>query len=206
MSLGNRIKELRKNAGFTQEELGEKVGVQKNAVSKWEKERVKNIPHDTVEKLAEIFGVSSSYIWTGEEMPYFPENIEPLGEMRKIDLYGSIACGEPIWANNQIEDQVDLPSHIRADFALKCRGDSMINARIFDGDIVYIRKQENIENGEIAAVILENEATLKRIYCYPDHVILQPENPMYKPMVFWNEDMNKVRILGKAVSFTSVIL
>ena len=89
---------------------------------------------------------------------------------------------------------------------MTCKGDSMINARIFDGDVVYIRQQQTVENGEIAAVLIDNEATLKRVQLFDDHIVLQPENPMYKPLVFWGDDMNTVRILGKAVAFTSAVI
>ena len=132
-------------------------------------------------------------------------NILPMPEMRKIPLLGTIACGAPVLAEEHIEGQVDIPVNIHADFALTCKGDSMINARIFDGDIVYIRQQDTVENGEIAAVLVETEATLKRVRLFDDHISLEPENPMYKPIVFWNEEMNEVRILGKAVAFTSSV-
>ena len=132
-------------------------------------------------------------------------NILPMPEMRKIPLLGTIACGAPVLAEEHIEGQVDIPVNIHADFALTCKGDSMINARIFDGDIVYIRQQDTVENGEIAAVLIETEATLKRVRLFDDHISLEPENPMYKPIVFWNEEMNEVRILGKAVAFTSPV-
>lgn len=137
-------------------------------------------------------------------MPTAP-NIIPMPGMRKIPLLGSIACGAPILAEEHIEGQVDIPTNIHADFALTCKGDSMINARIFDGDIVYIRHQDTVENGEIAAVLIDNEATLKRVRLFEDHIVLEPENPMYKPLSYWNEEMNSVRILGKAVAFTSVV-
>ena len=91
-------------------------------------------------------------------------------------------------------------------FYLRVTGDSMINARIFDGDVVYIRQQQTVENGEIAAVLIDNEATLKRVQLFDDHIILQPENPMYKPLAFWGEEMNTVQILGKAVAFTSAVI
>lgn len=134
------------------------------------------------------------------------ENIIPMPEMRKIPLLGTIACGAPVFADEHMAGEVDIPSNIHADFALTCKGDSMINARIFDGDIVYIRKQDTVENEEIAAVLIDSEATLKRVKLYDDHIVLEPENPMYKPFVYWNEDMNDVRILGKAVAFTSKVI
>lgn len=133
------------------------------------------------------------------------QNIIPLPTTRKVPLVGAIACGEPILAAENIEGEIDMPDNIRADFALRCKGDSMINARIFDGDIVYIRKQESVENGEIAAVLIGDEATLKRVRLYDDHISLEPDNPMYKPLVYWAEEMNSVKIIGRAVAFTSIV-
>ena len=132
-------------------------------------------------------------------------NILPMPEMRKIPLLGTISCGAPVLAEEHIEGQVDIPANIHADFALTCKGDSMINARIFDGDIVYIRQQDTVENGEIAAVLIETEATLKRFKRLPDRIILEPENPLYDPLVYRKEEMNELRILGKAVAFTSSV-
>ena len=136
--------------------------------------------------------------------PPYP-NIIPMPQMKKIPLIGTIACGAPILAEEHIEDIIDLPGHIRADFALTCKGDSMINARIFDGDIVYVRQQDTVENGEIAAVLIDGEATLKRFKKLPDRIILEPENPLYDPLVYRGEEMNSVHILGKAVAFTSAV-
>lgn len=133
------------------------------------------------------------------------ENIIPLPIMNAVPLVGTIACGEPILAEQNVECMVDVPEHIRADFALRCKGDSMINARIFDGDIVYIRSQPTVEDGQIAAVLIGDEATLKRVRLYEDHIVLEPENPMYRPIVKWGEEMKEVNILGLAVAFTAEI-
>ena len=132
-------------------------------------------------------------------------NIMPVPEMRRIPLIGAIACGKPILAEEHIEEYVEIPKHVTADFALSCKGDSMINARIFDGDVVYIRQQATVENGEIAAVLIDGEATLKRVKFYEDRIALEPENPTYRPIVLWGEEMNTARILGKAVAFTSAV-
>ena len=140
-----------------------------------------------------------------ESITVAAKNIIPMPNMNKVPLVGSIACGAPILAEEHIEDYVDIPRHIPADFALTCKGDSMINARIFDGDIVYIKQQETVESGEIAAVLIDGEATLKRVRLFDDQVVLEPENPMYKPFVYWGEEMNDVRILGKAIAFTSAV-
>ncbi len=126
--------------------------------------------------------------------------------MKTVPLVGTIACGQPITAiEEEVGERVEVPEHVHADFALRCKGDSMINARIFDGDIVYIRQQPEVENGEIAAVRIDNEATLKRVRLLPDRIILEPANPVYDPLVYRGSEMSEVVILGKAVAFTSVI-
>ena len=181
------------------------MGVAEATVQRWESGNIKSIRHEKISKLAEILMVSPSALMGWEQSESLPANIIPMPEMRKIPLLGTIACGAPVFADEHMDGEVDIPSNIHADFALVCKGDSMINARIFDGDIVYIRKQETVENGEIAADLIDNEATLKRFKLYNDHISLEPENPMYKPLVFWNEEMNEVRIIGKAVAFTSSV-
>lgn len=100
---------------------------------------------------------------------------------------------------------IPVPANLDADFAVICKGDSMINARIFDGDIIYIRQQDTVEDGELAAVLIDGEATLKRVKIFDDHISLESENPMYRPIVFWGEKMNHIRIIGKAVAFTAAI-
>lgn len=100
---------------------------------------------------------------------------------------------------------VEAGANIRADFCLRVKGDSMINARICDGDIVFIKKQPDVNDGEIAAVLIGNEATLKRVYKKKNEIILVAENPAYKPLVYKNEELNEIRILGKAIAFQSDI-
>lgn len=136
-------------------------------------------------------------------------NLLPLPKTRKVPRLGTIACGEPILAQENIEDYDKAPEGVNCDFTLKCKGDSMTGARINDGDIVYIRQQDEVENGEIAAVLVddvgESSATLKRVYLYENQIVLQAENPKYSPWVYTGEDMNKVRIIGKAVAFLSEV-
>lgn len=134
-----------------------------------------------------------------------PDNILPLPQTRKIPLLGTIACGEPILATENIECNIDIPDYIHADFALRCKGDSMVNARIMDGDIVYIRQQPDVENGEIAAVLIGDEATLKRVYKAENQVTLMPANDNYPPLVYTGAQLDEVRIIGKAIAFTSAI-
>lgn len=208
--LAKKISDLRAKHGLTLEQVAKQVGVGRSTVRKWETGLIANMRRDKIEKLAKALHTSPGYLmgWETEDsfLPdLLPENILPMPEMRKVPLLGTIACGEPILAEENIEGEVDIPKEIHADFALRCKGDSMINARIFDGDIVYIRQQDTVDNGEIAAVLIDNEATLKRVTLYEDHIVLSPENPMYKPFVFWYEEMNTVRIIGKAVAFTSAV-
>lgn len=208
--LSAKIRDLRAKHGLTLEQVAQQVGVGRSTVRKWETGMIANMRRDKIEKLATALHTSPGYLMGWEDevgitSSYLPANIIPMPEMKKIPLIGSIACGAPILAEEHIEDYVDLPRHFKADFSLTCKGDSMINARIFDGDIVYIRQQETVNNGEIAAVLIGTEATLKRVRLFDDHIVLEPENPMYKPLVYWNEEMNTVRILGKAVAFTSAI-
>ena len=201
-TFGDRIREARKAAGLTQRQLADKIGVSNTSISNWENSFSMPDP-DTIQHLCWALNVQPNYFF-GAALSSIP-GIIPMPEMRKVPLIGTIACGAPILADEHIEEYIDIPRHIQADFALACKGDSMINARIFDGDIVYIRQQDTVENGEIAAVLIDGDATLKRVRIHPDRIILEPENPMYDPLVYRNEEMNTVRILGKAVAFTSTI-
>lgn len=206
MSIGDRIKQRRQEIGLTVDQVAEKIGKNRATVYRYESSEIEKFPIDVLSPLAEALRTTPAYLMGWEDVSgAMPANIMPMPEMRKIPLLGTIACGEPILAVENIEDYVKIPKDMAGDFALRCKGDSMINARIFDGDIVYIRQQDTVENGEIAAVLIDNEATLKRVRLFDDHISLEPENPMYKPLVYWNEEMNNVRILGKAVAFTSAV-
>lgn len=209
-SCADRICKALSIRNMKQVELSEKTGIPKSAISQYCAGAFKPKQHRLF-LIAEALDVDEAWLM-GLNVPMergaslsAVSNILPMPEMRKIPLLGSIACGEPILAVENIEDYVNIPKDMAGDFALTCKGDSMINARIFDGDIVYIRQQDTVENGEIAAVLIDNEATLKRVKLLPDRIILSPENPLYDPMVYRGEEMNNVRILGKAVAFTSAV-
>lgn len=208
MTIGKRIKQLREDKGLTQEDIAKKIGVAIQTIYKYENEIVTNIPLDKLEKIAKALQTTPAYLMGWEKDaaptpdPFSFSNIQPIKKHR-IPLLGEIACGEPIFADEDFEGFIE--SDIEADFALRCSGDSMTGARIMDGDIVLIKKQDMVENGEIAAVIIENEATLKRVYYYPKDgkLILNPENPAYAPLVYVDEELNQIRILGRAVAFYS---
>lgn len=206
---GDVLKQLRIEAKLTQKELSRILGVSESTVGMYERNQ-REPAFEMLEAIADYFNVDMDYL-TGRAsvrrvVSYSPaDNILPFPRMNAVPLVGTIACGAPILSTESVEDYVDMPEHVKADFALRCKGDSMINARIYDGDIVYIHQQPTVEDGQIAAVLIDNEATLKRVHLFPDHVVLEPENPQYRPLVYWENDMNSVRILGLAVAFTSTV-
>ncbi len=203
MNIGDYIKKLRTENGLSQEELGKMLGVQRAAVQKWECGTVKNLKRETIKKLSEIFSVDPSSFIDNDYMSY--ANIIPMPKMNRIPILGTIACGTPILAAENLEGDTVIPEDINADFALRCKGDSMIDARIHNGDIVYIRQQPTVENGEIAAVLIDEEATLKRVYISDNTITLVACNPKYQPFVYTGEQLNQIHILGKAVGFTSTL-
>lgn len=204
------IKQLRESRGLNQEELGSIVGVSDKTVSSWEINRTEP-KMGIVQKLADYFNVTTDYLIKGEvENNSFLEEFNNIYkiETTKIPFLGEIACGDPIFADEDRESYVLAGTDIHADFCLKCKGDSMINARINDGDIVFIRKQDIVNNGEIAAVIIDDEATLKRFYYYKEQnmVILKPENSKYEDIILTNDQLEKVKVLGKAIAFQSDVI
>jgi repressor LexA len=141
------------------------------------------------------------------EMVFSYPDILPLPPTKKLPLLGTIACGEPILAEENIEEYIDVDEEVKADFVLRCKGQSMIEARIYDGDLVYIHQQPDVENGEIAAVLIDNEATLKKVFKYPEKnmVILRAANSSFDDLVYSGSELEAVRIIGKAVGFYSKI-
>lgn len=205
--IGNRIRELRKQNKMTQLDLADRLNVEFSNVSKWE--LGKNNPSmELIQKIAIIFNVSIDYLLGQTDNPSPTEinypNISAVTK-RKIPYLGEIACGKPVFADEKKGVYFDVCSDLKIDFCLKAKGDSMINARIRDGDIVFIREQSMVNNGEIGAVIIGDEATLKRVYYYPEQnrLMLQAENPAYAPLFYEGDELNNIHILGKAVAFQS---
>lgn len=205
LNMGQKIKALREEHGLTLEQVGEAVGVGKSTVRKWETGQIANMRRDKIAALAQVLHTSPAYLMGWKE----EINVDNLFRIdtKKFRLLGNIACGEPIFANEQFEVYVVSGANIDADFCLKAKGDSMIGARINDGDIVFIKQQDMVDDGEIAAVLIEDEATLKRVQynAEENELMLFAENPKYKTMRFTGEELNHIRILGKAVAFQSDI-
>lgn len=200
MAISDVLKARRSELGFTLLEIAKKMGVSEATVQRWESGNIKTLRQGRIAQLAEILKVSPAYLMGWEDQPYGPKPVT----VKKPRL-GRVACGEPILAEENIEGYDDVPDFVDCDFTLTCEGDSMIGARIYDGDTVYVRLQEIVENGQIAVVRIGEETTLKRFYRNGDTVTLMPENPKYAPLVFINDQINEIRILGRAVAFTSMI-
>ena len=205
--LCNNLKKIRKERGLTLEELAKRIGTSKQTIQRYENGVIANVPPEKIEKLAEALAVSPSELmgWDGSGVK--AGGVLPLS-FKPVRLIGDIACGEPIYAEEQYESFAVVGEGVDVDFCLKARGDSMIGARIFDGDIVFIKSQDTVDNGEIAAVIINDEATLKRVYFYPEEqkLILSPENPRYAPLVYVKDELNSIKILGKAIAFQSTVI
>lgn len=209
--IGDIIKNRREELGMTQDELAEKTGYKsRSSINKIEK-GFNDVPRNKLELFSKALHVPTAFFVGGssnditlDDLYEKYNNIHPI-HLKKFPLLGEIACGEPIFADEDKESFVMADNDITADFCLRAKGDSMINARIYDNDLVFIKAMPMVDNGDIAAVIIDNEATLKKVYYYPEkgRLVLYPENPAYEPFIFTGEELNSIRILGKAVYFMS---
>lgn len=209
--ISKRLLQLIEDNDISYGELSKKTNIPKSALQRYATGETEKIPITRIEVIAKALNTTAQFIMGWDENESYNNDIfsipgiNPIPKTYKRPRLGTIACGEPILAEENIEAYDDIPDSIKCDFTLICKGDSMVNARINDGDIVYIKQQSQVDNGEIAAVLIDNEATLKRVYIYEDKVVLQHENTKYPPFVYTKEDMNNIRILGKAVGFTSLL-
>ena len=209
----SRLQEAMKKQGVRAVQVAEATGLSKARISQYVNGRY--IPkYDAICKLAGCLSVSPDWLMGETDDPApaaaaasarsLPENVQPL-HLRPYPMLGAIACGAPIFAFEDGERSYVNAADTTADFCLIAKGDSMIDARIFDGDEVFIQQTDYVRNGEIAAVAVDDEATLKRVYYYPDEqrLVLKPENPAYEPLTFTGEELNHVHVLGKAVAVQS---
>lgn len=211
MILGDLIKRYREDHSCSMDEFARRSGLSKAYISILERNRnpvngKQPIPSlETIKAVSSVIGIDFNEVIAildgTQEVKIsntIPDGFEAIPELDTVPLVGRIACGNPITAEENIEDIVSVPTAWHADFTLRCAGNSM-EPRIQDGDLVAIHKQPEVENGEIAAVRIDCEATLKRVYLYPDRMVLQPENQSYAPIVLVGDEMNTVQIEGKAV-------
>lgn len=208
MNIGKMISQRRKQLGMTLEEVGKAVGVGKSTVRKWETGSISNMRRDRIAKLAAVLQLKpiDFIVDCSECESSININIKPV-EKHRIPFLGEIACGSPIYTDQGFMGYVEAGAEIKADFCLRAKGDSMIGARIHSGDLVFCRKQDTVENGDIAVVIIEDEATLKRFYFYPGKnlVILRAENTDFEDLMYSDSDLEKINIIGKAIFFQSDI-
>ena len=207
-TFSERLKSLRQEKGWSQQRLADELKLSKSSVNMYERgEREPGF--ETMETIADLFNVDMNYLYghtdikiadpiVRSKQPTIPPGFEPMPAMDVVPLVGRIACGTPIMAEENIEQMVCVPSRWHSNFTLTCKGDSM-EPRIHDGDLVAIRSQPEVENGEIAAVRIGEEATLKHVYLHENFIELRPENPAFNSIILSRDDMNDVVIEGKAV-------
>lgn len=206
--LSDRIKALRKERGLSLEQLAEMIGTSRQTVHRYETGVITNIPHEKIEALAAALGTTPARLMGWEINDDFStinnksRTVISQIKTKRMPMLGNVACGEPVFANEEVGYYISANADIAADFCLIARGDSMINARIFDGDVLFVKKQESVDDGEIAVVLVEDEATVKRVYFDRENGILTliPENPTYKPMRYMGSQLDRIRILGRVIS------
>lgn len=205
-NFADRLKRALDLRNMKQTELVEITKISKGAISQYLKGEYEP-KQNNIFKISKALNINPAWLMGKDvemELPLAANNIIPL-KTKKVPLLGTIAAGVPILAEQCFEDYVEYNGNSKVDYCIKVKGDSMINARIYDGDIVFIREQSDVEDGEIAAVLIDDEATLKRVFKMPGRIQLRAENPNIAPMDFTEEQGKSIRILGKAIAFQAII-
>lgn len=194
--IGKRIAEIRRERGYTQDELAEMSRLSRVTLARYETGVIEPGVL-ALGRIADALGVST------DELLCRVDKLPPFINMVKdaVPIVGEIACGQPITAEQNIEGFAELPDGVTADFALRCKGDSMIPT-FQPGDLVLIRQQPEVEQGQIAAVGIDGEATLKRFYRAETGIVLIADNPAYPPQVY--PAGSDIRVYGRAVGYVRV--
>lgn len=202
MELYQKIKSLCVEKGITVSQMCDEIGMSRSNMSALKNGRISTLGQNALMKISEYFGIGVDEL-LGKKAP---RNVLPI-ELKSFPVLGKIACGQPIYAEQNIEAYVPASSGIKADFCVIASGDSMVKAGIEDGDLVFIRIQDIVDDGQIAAVCIGDEATLKRWYYTPEEnkLILVSENPAYKPMMFVGDELDEIRCLGLAVNILKTV-
>lgn len=205
-----RMKQVMNEKGITQAELSKRTGIRASSISDYLNNRYEP-KQDKIYLIAEALSVNPGWLSGRDDSsavpktdPFTLKNIVPI-EKRMVPIIGQIAAGKPILADEHIEAFLPCDTGVQADFGLIVSGDSMIGADIHDGDVVFIRSQPIVDDGQIAAVRIDDDATLKRFYKNPDGCTLVSMNPKYPPMVFNSGNCDSIQIIGLAVAKYSVI-
>lgn len=202
MDFGRNLRRIRLERGMSMAQLAAAVGTSRQTIHRYESGLITNVPHERIMHLAEALTTRPELLMGWDE-PAFHED----APTERIPLLGRVACGEPIFADEEHDSYVTVDRSLHADFCLFACGDSMKDARICDGDLVFVRMQETVDDGEIAVVLIGDETTLKRVYYHANErrLVLMPANPDYPPMIYSGEELSGIRILGKAIAFRSML-
>lgn len=209
MSIGERIKKRRQELNLSVEDVAKVLNKNRATVYRYESDEIENMPTSVLEPLSKILNTTPAYLmgWEDENSDPILENIPGIitpVKLKKIPILGTIACGNPILAEENYDGYFMIDENLPySDFVLRAKGDSMIDANIHEGDLVFFRKQNDVDNGTIAAVLIDDEATLKRVNKSNDTLILQPCNTNYNPIIINKSDNKKVLILGQMVGVYS---
>lgn len=209
MSIGERIKKRRQELNLSVEDVAKVLNKNRATVYRYESDEIENMPTSVLEPLSKILNTTPAYLmgWEDENSDPILENIPGIitpVKLKKIPILGTIACGKPILAEENYDGYFMIDENLPySDFVLRAKGDSMIDANIHEGDLVFFRKQNDVDNGTIAAVLIDDEATLKRVNKSNDTLILQPCNTNYNPIIINKSDNKKVLILGQMVGVYS---
>ena len=202
------IKTRRKELGITLEDIGNYVGVSKATVQRWETGSISNMRRDRIKKLSEILQIAPEILLEAENK--VPELSQPRTALAKIPVLGTVAAGVPITAQEDIIGWEEVPAQwVKNDtvFALKLKGDSM-EPRMTEGDVVIVKKQSDVTSGEIAIVMVDGEATCKKVVKHSDGLVLISNNLKYAPKFFTVKDIDdkNITILGKVVELRARFL
>lgn len=199
MKINDIMRERRKELGLTLKQVAERTGVSEGTISRWESGKISEMRRGKVAAYAKAIDIDPAIIMGWKEISEY-SNLRPVSK-RTFPVLGSVSCGEPVLMTEERSVQIDASDDFDADFVLIARGDSMTGARIHDGDVVFIRKQDTVDNGQIAVVAIDDEATLKRFYKYDDLIVLRAENPAYPDIEIRPGDGKQVHVLGLAIKF-----
>ena len=213
IELGRRIRQRRQELDKTQGDIASQIGVAVSTIQRYEAGTIERPKLPVIEANANSISVNPDWLVGKAENPEpkgsraRPPNITPLPAMKEWQVLGATACGKPLH-RELLDETILAPADIKADIVFRCVGDSMINARIFDGDAVFIHLQPEVENGQIAVVRIGDEYTLKRVYVFDDYVELRAENPTVKTILLRGQELepDNYEVVGLAVAFLSTVL
>lgn len=208
IEIGIRIAERRKELGLTMDDVAQKIGVAKSTVQRYETGQILKIKLPVIESIASVLSVNPDWIVGNTDDPVpkviYNSQILPLPRTKRWKVLGATACGEAI--HHEYDDEfVTAPEDVDADYVFRCKGDSMIGAHIFDGDLVFIKEGAEVMDGQIGIVRVGDEYMLKRLYHGADYLELRSENPAYPPKIIRGEQEN-AEIVGKAVKFLTRVV